>query len=73
MPERSGTPRSPCILFGHVVGVYLAHVQALKMFPNARRAILSQIPMLLLMVLLTTVGLWILSLPIDAGQLSTPV
>lgn len=61
------------ILFGHVVGVYLAHVQALKMFPNARRAILSQIPMLLLMVLLTTVGLWILSLPIDAGQLSTPL
>jgi hypothetical protein len=31
---------------------------------------LSQVPMLLLMVLLTTVGLWILSLPIDAGQVS---
>jgi hypothetical protein len=27
----------------------------------------------LLMVLLTTVGLWILSLPIDAGQASAPM
>jgi hypothetical protein len=56
------------ILFGHIVSVYLAHVEALKSFPSRRNAILSQVPMLLLMVLLTTVGLWILSLPIDAGQ-----
>jgi len=61
------------ILFGHIVSVYLAHVEALKVFPNARHAVLSQLPMLLLMVLLTTAGLWILSLPIDAGQLSTPL
>jgi hypothetical protein len=56
------------ILFGHIVSVYLAHVEALKSFPSRRNAILSQVPMLLLMVLLTTAGLWILSLPIDAGQ-----
>jgi hypothetical protein len=56
------------ILFGHIVSVYLAHVEALKSFPSRRNAIMSQVPMLLLMVLLTTVGLWILSLPIDAGQ-----
>jgi hypothetical protein len=61
------------ILFGHIASVYLAHVEALKVFPSARHAVLSQVPMLLLMVLLTTAGLWILSLPIDAGQLSTPL
>jgi hypothetical protein len=61
------------ILFGHIVSVYLAHVEALRVFPRARHAMLSQMPMLLLMLLLTTVGLWILSLPIDAGQASTPM
>ena len=56
------------ILFGHIVSVYLAHVEALKVFGNRRHAMLSQLPMLVLMVLLTTVGLWILSLPIAAGS-----
>ena len=60
------------ILLGHIVGVYLAHVEALRNFPNARRAIVSQLPMLLLMVLFTTAGLWILSLPIAAGQIVQP-
>jgi len=60
------------ILFGHVVSVYLAHVEALKVFPQRRHATLSQLPMLALMVLLTTIGLWILSLPIDAGQMVAP-
>jgi hypothetical protein len=32
----------------------------------------SQLPMLALMVLLTTAGLWILSLPIAAGQVLEP-
>jgi hypothetical protein len=58
------------ILFGHIVSVYLAHVEALKVFPMRRHAMLSQLPMLVLMVLLTTVGLWILSLPIGAGQVA---
>lgn len=55
------------ILFGHIVSVYLAHLEALRIFPDSRRAALSQLPMLLLMVVLTTVGLWILSLPISRG------
>ena len=59
------------ILFGHIVSVYLAHVEALKVFPMRRHAVLSQLPMLVLMVLLTTVGLWILSLPIGAGQVAS--
>jgi hypothetical protein len=60
------------ILIGHIIGVYLAHLEALKCFGDSRRATLSQLPMLVLMVLFTTAGLWILSLPIAAGQVITP-
>jgi hypothetical protein len=60
------------ILLGHIVSVYLAHVEALKVFRSSREAALSQIPLLLLMVMLTTIGLWILSLPIAAGQVLLP-
>ena len=55
------------ILFGHIVSVYLAHVEALRIFATPRRAAVSQLPMLLLMVVFTSLGLWILSLPIAAG------
>jgi hypothetical protein len=55
------------IVFGHMVSVYLAHIEALKLFGDSRRAALSQIPMLALMVALTVMGLWILSLPISPG------
>ncbi|MGH8454236.1 MAG: hypothetical protein ACRESW_06770, partial [Nevskiales bacterium] len=56
------------ILFGHIASVYLAHVEALRLFPTRRAALLSQLPMLLLMVIFTTVGLWILAQPIQAGR-----
>lgn len=55
------------IVLGHIVSVYLAHSEALKLFPNRRQALLSQIPMLFLMMAYTTLGLWILSLPITAA------
>ncbi len=55
------------ILFGHIVSVYLAHVEALRCFPTHRQATLSQIPMLMLMVIFTTAGLWILAQPINSG------
>ncbi|MDO9452068.1 MAG: hypothetical protein Q7J29_04340 [Stagnimonas sp.] len=54
------------ILFGHIVSVYLAHMEALRIFPTRRLAAISQIPMLLLMVLFTSVGLWILAQPITS-------
>jgi hypothetical protein len=60
------------IVVGHIIGVYLAHVEALVAFAGTRRAVLSQLPMLFLMVLFTTAGLWILSLPIAAGQVLQP-
>jgi hypothetical protein len=57
------------ILIGHVVSVYLAHAVALRVFPTKRQAILSQIPMLLLMVAYTAIGLYVLSLPLGIRQL----
>lgn len=55
------------IVAGHVVSVWIAHVEALRLFGNARLALRSQWPMLLLMVLLTTIGLWILAQPFSPG------
>jgi hypothetical protein len=60
------------ILFGHVVSVYLGHVQTLRVFPKSRNALWSQVPMLILMIAFTTAGFWILSLPIGAGQIRDP-
>lgn len=56
------------IVVGHIVSVYLAHLEALKVFGTPRRAVLSQLPMLGLMMLFTTLGLWILSMPIASGS-----
>jgi hypothetical protein len=61
------------ILFGHLVSVYLGHVQALQIFPEKSKALRSQFPMLILMIAFTTVGLWILSLPISSGQVVDPL
>lgn len=55
------------ILIGHIAGVYLAHLVALRIFPNHRKALLSQIPMLVVMIGYTMIGLWILSQPITSG------
>ncbi len=55
------------VLFGHIVSVYLAHVEALRLFPTRRQALLSQLPMLGLMVVFTGSGLWILAQPIQSG------
>ena len=55
------------ILIGHIVSVYLAHLEALELFSTPRRAAVSQLPMLVLMMLFTTLGLWILSLPLASG------
>jgi hypothetical protein len=52
------------IVLGHVVAVYLSHLRAGERFRTAQRALLSQYPMLLLMVLYTMTSLWILAQPI---------
>jgi hypothetical protein len=52
------------IVVGHVIAVYLAHLRAGERFQSAQRALLSQYPMLLLMVMYTMTSLWILAQPI---------
>jgi len=52
------------IVLGHVIAVYLAHMAALRLFGSHRGALVSQIPMLLLMVAYTSLSLWILAQPI---------
>ena len=52
------------IVIGHVIAVYLAHLRAGERFRSAQKALLSQYPMLVLMVLYTMTSLWILAQPI---------
>ena len=54
------------ILFGHIVSVYIAHLVALRVFPTRRQALMSQLPLLALMVAFTVAGLWILAQPLTA-------
>lgn len=55
------------IVAGHIVSVVLAHRVALEVFASRRAATLSQLPMLLLMMLYTGSGLWILAQPLNPG------
>lgn len=55
------------ILLGHVIAVFLAHIVALRIFPS-QKALVSQFPMLVLMVIYTIAGLWILSQPMTTGS-----
>ena len=52
------------IVVGHVIAVYLAHSISLRLLRDPGRALRSQIPMLVLMVLYTITSLWILAQPI---------
>jgi len=51
-----------CVLVaGHVVGLVLAHDRALVLYGSHRDATRSQLVMLVLMVVFTCLGLWLLS------------
>lgn len=52
------------IVLGHLIAVYLAHVMAMRAFPTVRAALMSQLPMMALMVGYTMISLWILSQPV---------
>jgi hypothetical protein len=52
------------VVLGHIIAVCLSHIVALKIYPQARSALITQIPMLVLMVAYTMCSLWILSQPI---------
>tara|TARA_B100000315_G_scaffold22788_2_gene19764 strand:+ start:696 stop:2240 length:1545 start_codon:yes stop_codon:yes gene_type:complete len=52
------------IVTGHVVAVYIAHAEALNYYGERGRALVSQIPMIVLMVGYTMFSLWIIAQPI---------
>jgi len=52
------------IVGGHLIGVYLAHRVALRVFDSRRAALASQVPMLVLMMTYTVLGLWVISQPL---------
>jgi hypothetical protein len=56
--------QTAAIVIGHVTAVALAHALALRRFGDHRRAVISQAPLALLMVLYTLFGLWLLSTPV---------
>ena len=58
------------ILLGHILSVYVAHRIALRVFSSRRQALLSQLPMLLLMVSFTVAGLWILAAPLTVERMT---
>jgi hypothetical protein len=54
------------LVTGHALSVFVAHAEALRLFPERRQAIRSQVPMMVFMVGLTSLSLWILAQPIVA-------
>jgi hypothetical protein len=53
------------LLGGHLLSVWAAHRIADRYFPSRRSVVLSQMPLLLLMLFYTVAGLWILALPLS--------
>ena len=53
------------LVIGHVAGLMVAHERAVSDYPDSRIAVRSQLWMLGVMVVFTSLGLWILS---AAGQ-----
>ncbi|MCR4265479.1 hypothetical protein [Nitratireductor sp. ZSWI3] len=51
------------IIGGHVLAVVIAHLMAHRLFGTTRRASLSQLPLVVLMIGYTVFGLWLLSAP----------
>ena len=49
------------IVIGHILSVYIAHRISLRVFKDSKKSIISQAPILLLMVCYTILGLWLLS------------
>ena len=49
------------IVLGHIVAVVVAHVLAVRVVGNARKAMLSQLPVLVLMIVYTVSSLWIIA------------
>lgn len=51
------------IVAGHMLAIMLSHAIALDLFKDGRKAIISQIPPAIFMILYTLFGLWLLAAP----------
>ncbi|MDR7033442.1 hypothetical protein [Mesorhizobium sp. BE184] len=51
------------VIAGHLLAVLVAHALAERLHPVASRAVLSQLPLTLLMIAYTVFGLWLLAAP----------
>jgi hypothetical protein len=52
------------IVFGHILAVVLSHALALRRYGHTRSAVLSQTPLMVVMVAYTWFGLWLLATPV---------
>ncbi len=55
--------QAAAIIGGHVLAVLAAHRLAFRLHPTPRAALLSQLPLTVLMIAYTVLGLWLLSTP----------
>jgi hypothetical protein len=55
--------QAAAIIAGHVLAVLVAHLLAARLHPEGRDAALSQLPLTVLMIAYTILGLWLLSTP----------
>ena len=55
--------QAAAIVGGHVLAVLVAHMLAGRLHPHGRDATLSQLPLTILMIAYTVLGLWLLSTP----------
>lgn len=56
------------IIIGHVAAVYIAHKIAIRVFDNRKQAVVSQLPVMGLMILYTVFSLWIIAQPVYIAQ-----
>jgi hypothetical protein len=55
--------QTAAIVIGHVIGVAVGHLIAIEMLPECRAAMRLELPLAVLMVAYTALGLWTLSAP----------
>jgi len=56
------------IVIGHVIAVMIAHAIADRFFKDSRKSLISQYPMLVLMIFYSCLSLWIMAQPIVAVE-----
>lgn len=66
LPEWWAVLQLMIVLLGHLLAVWVAHALALELFPGRLRAIRSQAPFVVAMILYTVTSMWIIVQPAGA-------